>query len=604
MIATIRVLDDTTANKIAAGEVVERPSSVVKELVENSIDAQSQNIEIEITDGGISFIRITDDGIGMNIADAQLAVLRHATSKIRQVEDLYSINSLGFRGEALPSIASVSKFSLTTRTRTEALGTFVDIHGGTVNEVREAGCGTGTTITVSDLFYNTPARRKFLKTVPSESGYVHDVVGKMAIAYPAISFKLINNKRLVLATPGNGNLADTLASLYGQKIAPDLLPIDYSDNDISVAGFIGKPHLLKSNRHWQTFIVNGRIVNSRMLAKALDNAYHSLLPKNGYPLASIVLSIPSNTIDVNVHPQKSEVKFSDEKLIFRMMYRAITAALQTVNSVQQIAATLVQLPKFENKKSFGNYETGEGTVSNPLRNQEAFFWKEESLPLAIAREVIDSESRGALIDIERDRVSSQVFIEEEESQFVLQPLGQIGDCFIVAHGNDGLYIVDQHAAHERILYDYFSKNTDRIPVQQLLVPLMVDLDEQEINLILGCQDIFTQLGFFLEQVGPTTMRITEAPADIPTGEFEHVLRDILSATQDMQKPSAAEIRHAFLQVASCRGAIKAGESLHMRQMQALLKELCSTTLPYTCPHGRPVIVRFTSQELAKMFKRT
>lgn len=603
----IHVLDENTANKIAAGEVVERPSSIVKELVENSIDASSRNIEVEITEGGVSFIRITDDGSGMSPADAELAILRHATSKIRLAEDLATIDSLGFRGEALPSIAAVSKFSLTTRPHDNSpLATYVEVAGGITTDIREAGGNVGTTIIVKDLFFNTPARKKFLKTASTEGSHINDILIKLALSYPSIAFKLINNNRLVLSTPGNNQLEDTLTSLYGQKIAPDILPITYENtiDHIAITGYLGKPTLLKSNRQWQTIIVNGRVINSRSIAKALDNAYHSLLPKSGYPLAVLNITVVTDTIDVNVHPQKSEIKFSDEQKIFRAVYKAVTTVLAEATNPTQLAAT-AQL------KDMSHYIP---SYTLPSHRQETLYesmaptarvttWQEDPLPLTTVREAIKEEEEVIYWDAP-PQTPTQTSFEQVAPQFTLQPLGQVDDCYIISKGQDGLYIIDQHAAHERILYDKMSLQTDRISAQQLLVPIFMDCDGTEINTITDYHDTFYKLGFSLDLVGPNTMRISEMPSDIPLAEAENSIRQILEFIQNMHNPTAQELRHNCLQIAACRAAIKAGEPLNMRQMQALINELCNTNLPYTCPHGRPAMIRFSPHELDKMFKRT
>ena len=601
----IHVLDENTANKIAAGEVVERPSSIVKELVENSIDAQSRHIEVEISDGGISFIRITDDGSGMSPADAKLAILRHATSKIRLAEDLSTIHSLGFRGEALPSIAAVSNFSLTTRLHeNESLATYVEVAGGITTDIREAGGNVGTTIVVKDLFFNTPARKKFLKTVATEGSYINNILVKLALSYPNIAFKLINNKRLVLSTPGNNELQDALTNLYGQKVAPDILPISYDNtiDNIAISGYLGKPTLLKSNRQWQTIIVNSRVINSRAIGKALDNAYHSLLPKSGYPLAVLNITVRADTIDVNVHPQKSEIKFSDEQKVFRAVYKAVTEVLSAAHTPSQLAAS-AQLKNinYHHTPSYHESPAIQHSLYASTPVHEAISWQEQPLPLATARTAMEKEE---VIYWNTPHVVDTASCDQREPQFTLQPLGQVDDCYIISRGNDGLYIIDQHAAHERILYDKMSQHTDRIPAQQLLVPIFIDCDAAEIIIITDYQDTFYNLGFSLELAGPSTMRIFELPSDIPLSEAENSIREILEFIQNMHNPTPQELRHNGLQMAACRAAIKAGEVLNMRQMQALITELCNTNLPYTCPHGRPAMIRFSPHDLDKMFKRT
>jgi DNA mismatch repair protein MutL len=612
----IRILDDTTANKIAAGEVVERPASVIKELVENSIDAQSSLIEIEIAEAGTSFIRITDNGTGMSAEDAKLAILRHATSKIRKVEDLYHIHSLGFRGEALPSIAAVSKFSLTTRQKDQPMATYIEVHGGSLEETREAGANPGTTIIVKDLFYNTPARKKFLKTLSTESSHIHDVLTKLALSNPDIAFKLLNNNRLVLSTPGTGQLQDTLASLYGHQIIPDLLEVTYhnEEDQILISGYLAKPTLLKSSRLWQTFIINSRVISSRSIAKALDNAYHSLLPKSGFPLAVLNLKVSPETIDVNVHPQKSEVKFSDEQKIFRTVYKAVTTVLSKPHNPGQLAASI----QVKDARQYQYNYPRDNINHTYVPSQPEPSWKEETLPFSAAQTQIRREKEFSLpaavqqygqsltddyhtagTDIDAAQANGS-----NEPQLLLQPLGQVEDCYIITRGQDGLYIIDQHAAHERILYDKLSLNLDRIPAQQLLVPLFLEFDKREIEFILEHQDTFHYLGFSLDMAGPTTIRLSELPSDVPAGETGDFIREVLEAVQNMHSPSPQQLRHKCMQMTACRAAIKAGETLNMRQMQALVTELCNTTLPYTCPHGRPAMVRFSPADLAKLFKRT
>ncbi|SCM80370.1 DNA mismatch repair protein MutL [uncultured Sporomusa sp.] len=598
----IHLLDENTANKIAAGEVVERPAAVVKELVENAIDAGSTSIEVEIVDGGTQFIRVTDDGKGMGYEDALLAVKRHATSKIRTAEDLAAIQTLGFRGEALPSIAAVAKFTLTTRLQTDALATYVEINGGVLADAREAGAGCGTTVTVADLFFNTPARRKFLKTPPAESGHINDAVTKLAMSHPHIAFRLISNNRLVLSTGGTGQLVNAIADIYGHKVVPELLPVEYNNEGIIVSGYVAKPVLLKSSRQWQTFMVNNRVVNSRMLAKALDNAYFSLLPKNGYPLAVLRLTIPLETIDVNVHPQKKEVKFSDEQKLYRAVYKAVSSSLSAPVH-NQTAVNETQTEPMINQPVITGSPSGQ-KHSIPAVGHTSMFaapepwkpalWRDENISFAAVRQSLQQEEPLAEYSDSRSA----------HAECDLYPLGQINACYIVAQGQDGLYIIDQHAAHERILYDRLSRSKGRVPVQQLLVAQYFEFTSDDCNSIVEHHDTFYQLGFTLEQVGPDTMRLLEMPTDIPLTDAEAILRQILQLIGDMHQPSAQELRHAYLQMAACRSAIKAGESLNMRQIQALLSELYTTELPYTCPHGRPTIVKFGPDDLAKMFKRT
>ena len=622
----IQLLDEHTANQIAAGEVVERPVSIVKELVENSIDAASRNVEVEITDGGISYIRVTDDGSGMDRQDAETCLLRHATSKIRSADDLHALWSLGFRGEALPSIAAVSRFAVTTRTAEQDIGTYVRVDGGQLLDLREAGCGVGTTITVEDLFYNVPARLKFLKTPSSEGGHINDMLSKLALAYPEISFRLIHNGRLVLSTPGNADVKETINHIYGHKVLPELLPIAYRDEErgLAIDGYLSKPTLLKGSRHWQSYIINRRVIANRAIAKAIDNAYHSLLPKSGYPLAVLQLTVPTDTIDVNVHPQKSEVKFSDEQVIFRAVYKAVTQALNVTPSggAQQLATSLdsvlpermrVEQPQLSGRTNVSAplftraaYQSANQAVSSlpPLRESAPDF-KPAELREAIALQDQTFAHSGEAIQAppQLEETGEREFGEFNEA-LSLYPLGQIDDCFIIATDTKSMYLVDQHAAHERILYERLCSHTSRIPAQQLLVPVYADLSEREIEIIGRESALFAELGFSIEAMGPNVVRVSEVPCDLAIDEIDAMLREMLGAFMNHHQPTAAELRHQALQIASCRGAIKAGLRLNMRQMQALLDELCLTSRPYACPHGRPCMLQFTPQQIDKLFKRT
>lgn len=601
----ISILDDLTANQIAAGEVVERPAAIVKELLENSIDAGSTELEVEITGGGIESIRVTDNGIGMSPKNLELAVLRHATSKIKEAKDLHQLQTLGFRGEALPSIAAVSKFTLTSRPAQAELGAKLIIHGGTVLEVTECGSPPGTTVLVEDLFYNTPARKKFLKTVNTESSQIHDVLTRLSLAYPNIRFRLTNQKRMVLATPGVGDLKETVASLYGAKVISELLAVQYENEDLRVEGYISKPSLLRGSRQWQTFLVNQRVIQNRAMARAVDQAYHSLLPKSGYPLAVIEVFLPVDQVDVNVHPQKAEVKFTDEQKIFKAIYQAVKLTLEEINNPSELATPV----SYRSQTHFHQDRSERSAV--------------ETLPFSFRKDSpsYDSPAPGnwaaASLKVEEENVSlidAQQMIQEHvtipereapsDQKVNLQPLGQIDNLYIIAQGDEGLYIVDQHAAHERILYDKFSEAAERIPSQQLLVPIFLEVSEIESQRIQDYQELFDQMGFTIEPIGPHTYRLLESPSDIPADEAEAYVRSILDLLANLQQPTPQLLRHACLQLAACHGAIRAGQPLHMRQMQILLQELCATSLPYTCPHGRPVIIRFSPAELGRLFKRT
>lgn len=641
---SIHILDDITVDKIAAGEVVERPASVIKELVENSIDAHADKIEVEILAGGTSFMRVTDNGDGMDNQNARLAILRHATSKIKQVDDLMSIDTLGFRGEALPSIAAVSRFNLITRRPQDDLGTTIKLTGGHIDEIEDMGCNIGTTIKVEDLFFNVPARKKFLKTTTTEANKINDFIIKLALSKPNIAFKLINNNKIAITTPGNGSLYDAIECIYGTKVSEELLPIEAITDDIKLTGFISKPAIIRSSRSWQTFVINGRVVNSRIISKAIDNAYHSLLPKSGYPFVILNIEINKRTIDINVHPQKAEIKFEDESLLFKTIYHAVLEAIKPSDNqalsdfaipvtdkalhIEKTVPEQINMDLSENMPSTSANSFKQNSINHisPLKNNTTpltadlnkFRQVRETLHPNISNHHSNTIQETAVQDYQTNtttnpqtdiNISSSENLTDCSTQLLkeavnLTPIGQIDACFIVAQGpNGGMYIIDQHAAHERILYDKFAKQTERIPVQPLLMHLFLDVNNSELTLIEENQQILYDLGFNVELAGQNQIRLKEVPADIKPQESEDIFREILISLSQLHTPTPQEIRHSCLAMTACKAAIKAGDVLNITQMKIILNELAQTTLPYTCPHGRPTIIKFSTYDLEKMFKR-
>ncbi|MBQ5759419.1 MAG: DNA mismatch repair endonuclease MutL [Schwartzia sp.] len=650
---TVQVLDDTTINKIAAGEVVERPASVVKELAENAIDAGATRIEIETMAGGTSFIRVTDDGCGMSPENARLAIMRHATSKIRSVEDLLTIGTMGFRGEALPTIASVSRFSLKTRRHADQLGTAIEIVGGRDTDISETGCAPGTTIKVEDLFFNTPARKKFLKTPHTEGQKISDAITKLALANPGISFKYISNNRPVINTPGSDDMVETIRALYGQQAAESLLRLNFSDTDVTIGGYVSKPSMLRSSRGWQTFFVNGRIISSKALAKALDNAYRSLVPNSGYPLAVLDIRVNPRSVDVNVHPQKAEVKFEDEGRLFRTVYKAIVDAIRPAGqNLNQVAASIEHVER--------RYVTGgadyeqeaapapAGNLSGYSQGRLTFGMERPTVTEADldsfreARDIIQGDNGQVhLSDDYRNELRKEMSADDapadtvdygavsyggsEDRSFaaesgkarpllpghdplagdkVPEALGQIARCYIVARDDTGLFIVDQHAAHERILYDRLCAMSENIPSQGLVIHQILDFPPVESRLITDEQELLNRFGFYLEPCGEYQFRLTAVPADIPVSEAVDTIRQILMSVTEQKDVTTANLRHHCLATTACHSAIRQGDELTVKQMQLLIEELARTNRPYTCPHGRPTILRFDRDALALMFKRT
>ena len=675
--ATIHVLDETTINKIAAGEVVERPASVIKELIENAIDASATNIEVEIGDGGVAYMRITDNGIGMTEEDARLAILRHATSKIQQVEDLFDIASLGFRGEALASIASVSHFSLTTRKADSDLGTRITVDGGTFTDCIPYGAAPGTTIEIRDLFYNTPARRKFLKSERTEASKIQDIVGKLALSNPHISFKLIVDDRVAIITPGNGNIGDTVAALYGYKTKDDIFTVAYESDSIYIDGVVSKPTLLKSTRIWQTIIVNNRVISDKTIMKAIDNAYHALLPKNGHPLVVLNITVPAGMVDINVHPRKSEVKFSDDKIIFKAVYHGILNALNNplheryeressayigmgeassnnststhntainqgdnntnmchghstydsyrapsvvqdeMQSAEHIATAVDYDKVFGGRRTKG-YEVMRGETTQFVENLKTKGYTPPAPKATYEQSSFIDESFNAVPkeytsytkeDIERFKSLSHDIREQDVEERTIQnsgflPMGQVASCYILAKKGDDLYIIDQHAAHERVRYDKLCKSSESIPMQSILIPQYSEATDDEMNLVEEERETLLDLGFDVELGGPTKIKLVGAPVDLVESKAFEILHYVFSYLHEHQQPTKAQLRHEMLAYASCRGAIKAGHNLNMYQMTTLIEDLFSTEKPYVCPHGRPTIIKFTPDELGKLFLRS
>ena len=659
MSSIIHVLDEATRNKIAAGEVVERPASCIKELVENAIDAGAHAIEVEIAAGGQSYMRVTDDGCGMSPEDAHKCIIRHGTSKISSVEDIFAITSLGFRGEAVPSIAAVSHMQITTRQASDDFATHLILDGGKITAEDQAGAPVGTTMEVSDLFYNTPARRKFLKSERTESSKISEMVTKLALANPAIAFTFTNNGRTTMKTGGTGDLRETVANIYGANVARDVFAVTADQDGISLEGYVGKPSVLKSNRNWQTCIVNHRIVHNPLMFKAIDNAYHAMLPKSGYPFAMLHLHVDPATIDVNVHPAKTEIKFSDEQAVYRAIYHSIVTALVAQEKPEAIAKTIgevgaapqpeahVGAPTWGARSQESGQATFVGAVSKggpqqayvgaptwSARSQESGQatsvgavpkggpqWEKATSqsatrtaplsgePLAdgssLFSQALAQHGQGGpseATSVVSEASAPKIVFDGDDDVFI--PLGEVADCFIIAKKGQDLYIVDQHAAHERIRYDTFCKRVERMPSQQLLTPEFVEVDNEDMTLLLERQDVFNDLGYTYSEAGPTTLRVEEVPCDLQTSDIADSLKDICLLLHDQKEPDKAMVRHRSLAYLSCHGAVKAGDSLNIRQMKQLLDDLFHTEKPYVCPHGRPTIIRFTPKELAHLFKRT
>lgn len=604
----IRVLDAHTVNQIAAGEVIERPASVVKELVENALDAGSTRIIVEVEEGGRKLIRVSDNGCGIAASELRLAFERHATSKLSSLADLASLTTLGFRGEALPSVASVARVTMVTRVPDAIAGSTISFAGGALVEETDAAAPIGTTVTVRDLFYNTPAREKFLKTAASELARIVDVVSAAALVRPEVAFRLTSAGRVLLNTAGDGDSAAVAVAVLGNAVADCLRPLRYETDGLLITGFAVAPAVSRSNRGGQFFFVNGRPIRSPLLGHALGEAYRDLLPTGRHPLAVVFIQVPPATVDVNVHPAKAEVRFADERRVHAAVYAALRAALGAAGpaSAGVAGARHGSRPEDdENMRGGISWQPPAGEL--PLFS---YFDRAREMPIRFAagQEGAGPSGGGPTTALAAGFVAPSAgpvgTAGPRNSLAALVPLGQLHRMYIVAEGTDGLYIIDQHAAHERVLFEQYLQPA-AVCAQDLLFPLTIDLTPAELATVEELKQPLAELGFTIEPFGDGTVAVRSVPAAL-AGEFDRALfTDLLAAlaagaTGDNPLAQRERILAA---VASCRAAVKACDRLTPAGAAALLGRLGETANPWTCPHGRPTIIRLGLDELAKRFRR-
>lgn len=700
----IVLLDDLTINKIAAGEVIERPANVVKELVENSIDAGSTSVSVEIENGGITYIRITDNGKGIAPDDVALAFERHATSKIRRAEDLMKVSTMGFRGEALASVAAVAKVEMVTRTKDRELGTRIVVESGNIVEMEECGAPVGTSITVRELFFNTPVRYKFLKKDFTEGGYIEDAVSRIALINPNISFRMINNKKTVLQTNGNGDMQSVVYSVYGKDIANNLVDVDYEYEGIVVKGVAGKPEIARSNRTNQLFYVNGRFVKDKILAAATEEAYRTLIPNGKFGFCILNVQLHPELVDVNVHPSKIEVRFAEEGKIFKAIHFALKNALLKQDITMQDGAgeeTAFQEQGEKDKERWMNagkekkglfdlfrpkvteksrevFEDNRMAEGSQKREGQAISkeeWEEDKLvesqktmgmKIGLSEEFTEKQAKGNVINIDFEKeynllkensknpaeekrnmefqeadsqedlsaIEGEETFEEEpavkENLEVYSPKTQntifeniaeieekanipdyqiIGTAFstyILLQLEDEIYILDQHAAHERVLYEKVKENFYKDggkDVQMLLMPDILELSKKDMRTVLDHLELFEQAGFSLEEFGENTIKIMGVPVICYEMNTKDLFIDILDGIDITNRTTAQEVEEKFLSTVACKAAIKANMSLEEREIRGLLDQLLVLENPFTCPHGRPTAIRITKLEIEKKFGR-
>ena len=652
----IALLSQETIDKIAAGEVIERPSSVVKELVENAIDAGSSAVTVEIKEGGISFIRISDNGCGIEREQIPLAFLRHSTSKIKSVEDLFTVTSLGFRGEALSSIAAVSQVELITKTNGDFTGSRYLIEGSKEVSLEEIGAPDGTTFIIRNLFYNTPARKKFLKSAQTEGTYIHELMQRMILSHPDVAFKFIMNNQVKLQSSGNGNIKDIIYHLYGRDITKALLPIAHESELFKVSGFIGKPMISRGNRGYELYFVNGRFIRSQILSKAIEDAFKPFLMQHQYPFTVLYFEIDSSLLDVNVHPTKMELRFSNQQELYWEVQSILSAALVHRDIIPEVPVDTpkkneMEVPKiekvmpepFEQKRleeirkavrKDSPYEIkypvsrpmGTGAVSSAAQEKLLDTIKsmppEDMMEERIRKEPLPEQSKK---ETEKE-LAKEAYVLREEETYGAKPegsyeqgsflkeeemakqkiIGQLFDTYWLVEYNDRLFIVDQHAAHEKVMYEKLKKQFEKkeFTSQAISPPIVITLSMREAEVLERFKEQFTKLGFEIEHFGGAEYSICRVPGNLYRLNTRDVLIDMLDELTDgISERATADVILDKIASMSCKAAVKGSQRLSLPEMEQLMKDLMKLDNPYNCPHGRPTIIAMSKYEIEKKFKR-
>lgn len=652
----IVLLSQETIDKIAAGEVIERPSSVVKELVENAIDAGSSAVTVEIKEGGISFIRISDNGCGIEREQIPLAFLRHSTSKIKSVEDLFTVTSLGFRGEALSSIAAVSQVELITKTNGDFTGSRYLIEGSKEVSLEEIGAPDGTTFIIRNLFYNTPARKKFLKSAQTEGTYIHELMQRMILSHPDVAFKFIMNNQVKLQSSGNGNIKDIIYHLYGRDITKALLPIAHESELFKVSGFIGKPMISRGNRGYELYFVNGRFIRSQILSKAIEDAFKPFLMQHQYPFTVLYFEIDSSLLDVNVHPTKMELRFSNQQELYREVQSILSAALVHRDIIPEVPVDTpkkneMEVPKiekvmpepFEQKRleeirkavrKDSPYEIkypvsrpmGTGSVSSaaqeklldtiksmPPEDMTEERIQKEPLPEQSKKETEKELAKEAYVIREEETYGAKPEGSYEQGSFLKEEemakqkiIGQLFDTYWLVEYNDRLFIVDQHAAHEKVMYEKLKKQFEKkeFTSQAISPPIVITLSMREAEVLERFKEQFTKLGFEIEHFGGAEYSICGVPGNLYRLNTRDVLIEMLDELTDgISERATTDVILDKIASMSCKAAVKGSQRLSLPEMEQLMKDLMKLDNPYNCPHGRPTIIAMSKYEIEKKFKR-
>lgn len=642
--AKIQLLDQKTIDNIAAGEVIERPASVVKELVENAVDAKANAVTVEIKDGGMTLIRVTDNGIGIPKDQVKTAFLRHATSKIRSVEDLLSVSSLGFRGEALSSISAVAQVELVTKTAESFSGVSYKIYGGEEEAFEDIGAPDGTTFLVKNLFYNTPARRKFLKSATTEAGYVEQMMVHIALSHPEISFKFIHNNKNKIYTSGNGKVKDIIYHIYGRDVAGALIPLEAQNEDVKVTGFVAKPYVSRGNRNYESYFINGRYIKSSIIYKAIEEGYRTFTMKHRYPFVCLDFKIDQELLDVNVHPTKMEIRFRNGREIYELVVDAVRAALLQRDLVQDVLRETPkkkELPKTKEVKKPEPFEVnrrkeevqkvdqqGQGVQQQVEKQRQAVQQQIEKPSHPVKKTLTASESskntkkptyaglnyntqKKEFPQYKTDELSSNQMTLREDPVFSVQArpdrkiLGQLFKTYWLIEYEDQLFIMDQHAAHEKVNYERLMKNfkEKEIYSQRLEPPMVVTVSMTEAEALTRYKDAFAGLGFTIESFGGNEYCIREVPANLYGIGERDLFMELLDAVSQENGTLDTEVIASKIATMACKMSIKGNQRVSLMEVEHLLDELMKLENPYQCPHGRPTIIKMSKYEIDKKFKR-
>lgn len=645
----IKVLDQSTINKIAAGEVIERPSSVVKELVENALDAGANAVTVEIKDGGTSLIRITDNGSGIEKNQIQLAFLRHSTSKIRSVEDLLTISSLGFRGEALSSITAVSQVELITKTKPSLTGVRYLIDGGKEKSIEDIGAPDGTTFIVRNLFYNTPARRKFLKSATTEGGYIGDLLERLALSHPEVSFRLISQGSNKLYTSGNGQLKDVIYGIFGREVTANIMPLEYKGEKFSVSGFIGKPSMVRGNRIHENYFINGRYIKSGVISKAIEDAYSGFCMPKKYPFTCLNFTINPEIIDVNVHPTKMELRFSDSEGIGKEIYQCILDCLSHRNVIPEVVTSEHKISNYTPKPQITGQinsqinnqsnkpvtKVVENRIPEPFekaRTSSLFVFDKPnpyktSAPIAEKAQVATPPVNNNVNDKEiiKAKLPEKVFVEPEVSKAPVQLsfadtekklldeksvpehkiIGQLFDTYWLVEFDQKAYLIDQHAAHEKVLYEKYMKRMHEgsIASQQLMPPEIITLNLASGQVLKDNLDYFHSMGFEIESFGGNEYTVRAVPLELYGSSGKDMVLEIIDDLMQNSRGKDLETIKDRIATMACKAAVKGNNKLNFSEIKTLINDLLSLENPYNCPHGRPTMISMSKYEIEKKFKR-